>query len=204
MLEAMRPLEERRAASCWMSNLYSSAGHYRVSWTAIMGYVMTITVVCALWAVEVASRRIPLDDKNIHHSTKKELKDPNRFPRKIQNVDSSDLDPALAYALPPVGLLHRGQGFGFGVGQGYESAPLAALVSSGLQENLQQPKTPVYHATPLEPYGALLNHLAATPIEEPKQEDHAVQTAQAVQAQAHNFIQAPKYYKQEQYEDEVS
>lgn len=87
-------------------------------------------------------------------------------------------------------------------------------------------KKPVYHAAPVD-FGSLLaNHV--TPVQESKEEpskggalqslgsqgggflpslgsqsSSAYHTAQAVQEAAHSFIHAPKYYSQDQHEDEV-
>lgn len=70
------------------------------------------------------------------------------MPDMTAMADSSEVDPALVYALPPVGL---GHGFGFSPAlqgtpnlqsaghQGYDVAALANLLSAGLQEERTLP-----------------------------------------------------------------
>lgn len=164
---------------------------------------MTVFV-CALSLV--AGKKIPVSDRQVHHSTKKQLRpDMVRLPRGNEAAEGSDMDPALAYALPPSALLHQGHGFGYGLGQGPEAAALAALVSTGLQQEGRQVlahyQRPVYHYSPLEQH-ALFAH--AKPIEEPKQEEPAQQVAHDVHAQAHSFVDSPNLYNQDSHEDEVS
>lgn len=154
----------------------------------------------------VAGKKIPVSDRQVqHHSTKKQLRpDVVRLTRGNEAAEGSDMDPALAYALPPSALLHhQGHGFGYGLGQGPEAAALAALVSSGLQQEGRQAlahfQRPVYHYSPLEQH-ALFAH--AKPIEEPKQEE-PTQVAHDVHAQAHSFVDSPNLYNQDTHEDEV-
>lgn len=67
---------------------------------------------------------------------------------------------------------------------------------------VSQPKKPLFQA-PLYTNAVLSS---ATPIEEPKQEEEAVPAApmQAIQAQAHKFVNSPpKYYSHKEHEDEV-
>lgn len=153
----------------------------------------------------VAGKKIPVSGRQAHHSTKKQLQpdDVVRLPRGNEAAEGSDMNPALAYALPPSALLHQGHGFGYGLGQGPEAAALAALVSSGLQQEGRQAlahfQRPVYHYSPQQQHALFAQ---AKPIEEPKQEEPA-QVAHDVHAQAHSFVDSPTLYNQDSHEDEV-